>query len=121
TKTDRHYCEGTVTGEFTLRGQRIMIALCGDLWDYPERFRTKHLLIWPVYVNYTPEDWNNGVLDDYAGQALTAGRDTLMVNPLDTNPVSHGGAFRSQNGTVTGRIPFDREGILIVDTEQADR
>ena len=78
-------------------------------------------LIWPVFVNDTPEDWNNGVLDDYAGQALTAGRDTLMVNPLDTDPVSHGGAFRFQNGPVTCRIPFDREDILIIDTEQADR
>ena len=117
TKTDSHYCEGSVTGEFDLHGQKIMIALCGDLWDYPKRFRTDHLLIWPVYVNYTLEDWNNGVLDDYARQALSAGKDVLMINPIDTDPVSHGGAFRFQNGTVTDRTPFDQESILIVDTE----
>lgn len=117
TKTDSHYCEGSATGEFDLHGQKIMIALCGDLWDCPERFRTDHLLIWPVYVNYTLEDWNNGALDDYAGQALSAGKDVLMINPIDTDPVSHGGAFRFQNGTVTDRTPFDQESILIVDTE----
>ena len=22
-----------------------MLALCGDLWDYPEKFKTDHLLI----------------------------------------------------------------------------
>ena len=117
TKTDSHYCEGTATGEFSFHDRKIMIALCGDLWDYPERFKTEHLLIWPVYVNYTTEDWKSGVLDDYARQALTASKDTLMVNPIDTDPISHGGAFRFQNGTVTNSIPFDRESVLIVDTE----
>ena len=43
--TDGHYCEGSETGEFELYGKKIMPALCGDLWDYPERFKTEHLLI----------------------------------------------------------------------------
>lgn len=65
TKTDEHYCEGDETGSFRLCGKNMMIALCGDLWDAPERFQTEHLLIWPVYVNFTPEEWNNGELDEY--------------------------------------------------------
>ena len=92
-----------------------MPALCGDLWDYPERFKTEHLLIWPVYVNYSLEEWENGILDEYAEQALLVSRDTLMINPIDRNPANHGGAFRFQNGTVTERIPYDEERILIAD------
>lgn len=115
TRTDFHYCEGTGTEPFELCGKKIMLSLCGDLWDYPERFKTDHLLIWPVYVNYTPEEWENGVLKEYAEQALLASKDVLMINPLDRNPVNHGGSFRFQNGTVTERIPFDEEQILIVD------
>ena len=116
TKTDSHYCEGTDTEEFTFHGQKIRIALCGDLWDCPERFKTDHLLIWPVYVNYSLEEWNNGALDEYAVQALSASPDVLMVNPIDIDPVNHGGAFRFQNGKVIDRIPFDQEGILMVNT-----
>ena len=92
----------------------IMPALCGDLWDAPERFKTDHLLIWPVYVNYTPEEWENGALDEYAEQALLVSGDTLMINPIDRNPVNHGGSFRFRDGTVTERIPYDEEQILIV-------
>ena len=114
TKTDEHYCEGNSTGTFRVHGKEMMIALCGDLWDYPDRFRTEHLLLWPVYVDYTMEDWNSGVLDEYAAQAELAASDVLMINPMDSKPVNHGGSFHFRNGRVIAGIPFDREGILIV-------
>ena len=74
------------------------------------------MLIWPVYVNYTLEEWNNGALGEYAQQALSASPDVLMVNPIDMDPINHGGAFRFQNGRVIASIPFDQEGILMVNT-----
>ena len=117
TRTDEHYCEGTVTGEFRLQGQDFMVALCGDLWDFPERFRTGHTLLWPVYVNYSKEEWEGGAIEEYAAQAVLAAGETLMVNPLDNDPVNHGGSFCFRNGTVTARLPFDTEGVLIVTTE----
>ena len=117
TQTDDHYREGTETGEFSLQGKKIMLSLCGDMWDFPERFKTDHLLIWPIYVNYTLEDWEAGTVEDYAAQSALAAKDALLVNPLDNDPVSHGGAFRFQEGRVTDRIPFDSEQILIVDVE----
>jgi N-carbamoylputrescine amidase len=115
TLTDGHYCEGTDVTPFVLNGKEMTAALCGDLWDYPERFRTDRLLLWPVYVNYSIEEWSNGALEEYAAQAALAAKDVLMVNPIDAEPVNHGGAFRFQNGRTEDRLPFDREGILIVD------
>ena len=118
TLTDGHYCEGNDTGAFMLNGKPIGLALCGDLWDFPERFSgTAELLIWPVYVNYTPDEWNNGALAEYAAQAAMAANDVLMVNPLDTDPVNHGGAFHFRGGQVIARLPFDTEDILIVDVD----
>lgn len=114
-RTDEHYREGDDTVEFEFHGQRIMLSLCGDMWDYPERFRTDGLLIWPVYCSYTVEEWNEGAIDEYAAQALLAARDTLMINPLDDDPVNHGGSFRFVDGTVKDKIPFDEEGILITE------
>ena len=115
TKTDGHYCEGEETGPFQVGGKKMMLSLCGDLWDYPERFRTEHLLIWPVYVNYEPEEWNDGVLDEYAAQAALAADDALLVNPIDNSPVNHGGSFRFHKGQTIAKIPFDQEDILMVD------
>ncbi len=114
-RTDNHYCEGTETGPFQLQGEKVMLALCGDLWEFPDRFRTEHLLIWPVYVNYTTEEWNSGALDEYASQAALVGSDVLMINPIDHEPANHGGAFHFHNGQISAGIPFDQEGILIVE------
>ena len=115
TRTDEHYCEGNETGAFHLHGKEITIALCGDLWDYPDRFRTDQLLIWPVYVNFTTEEWEQGTLDEYAAQAALAANDVLMINPIDHEPLNHGGSFHFHNGKTVARIPFDREDVLIVD------
>ena len=91
-----------------------MLALCGDLWEFPGRFRTDCPLIWPVYVNYTVDEWNSGLIDEYAAQAFSAANDVLMVNPIDSEPANHGGAFHFHNGKTIAQIPFDREGILTV-------
>ena len=117
TITDGHYCEGNETGAFCLHGKEITLALCGDLWDCPGRFRTDHLLIWPVYVNYTTDEWNQGALDEYAAQAALVAKDVLMVNPIDNDPMNHGGSFHFHDGKTVARIPFDQEGILIVETQ----
>lgn len=115
TITDGHYCEGTETKPFVLMGKKMNIALCGDLWDFPERFRGADLLIWPVYVNFTLQEWNSGALDDYAAQAASVAKDVLMINPLDSDPVNHGGSFHFRDGQIAARLPFDEEGILIID------
>lgn len=113
--TDSHYCEGNQTSAFRFHGKEMTLALCGDLWEFPDRFKTDQLLIWPVYVNYTVEEWNQGVLDDYAAQAALAADDVLMINPIDREPVNHGGSFYFHKGQPVAKLPFDKEGILIVE------
>ena len=120
TKTDAHYREGTSTEGFRFCDQDIQVALCGDLWDYPERFKTDHLLIWPIYVNFTLEDWEQECLEAYAEQASLAAPDVLMVNPIDNDPRNHGGSFYFYHGKIKDRIPFDQEDILIVDYDGED-
>ncbi len=113
-RTDSHYCEGTTTDEFRYHGKNIMIALCGDLWLFPERFRTKELLIWPVYVNFDLEEWKT-YEQEYADQALLACPKTVMVNSITDDPVSHGNAFYFHNGKVEQKLGYDTEAVLIVE------
>ncbi len=113
-RTDDHYCEGSDTAEFSFRGKKIMVGLCGDLWDYPERFKTDNLLIWPVYVNFELEEWKQEIRD-YAEHSARIADDTLMINPIDNCPMNHGGAFHFHKGNLVDRIPFDTEDILIAE------
>ena len=50
----------------------MTVALCGDLWIYPESFRSRGFLIWPVYVNFDLDESESG---EYAKQAAMAFRD----------------------------------------------
>lgn len=114
-ETDPHYCEGTETDAFLFRGQKINLALCGDLWECPEQFKTEQLLIWSVYVNFSVEDWEQEELSAYTEQASSAAAHVLMINPLDDDPQNHGGSFHFSGGKILDRLPFDEEGILIVE------
>lgn len=112
--TDGHYREGTETDGFSYHGQPMKIALCGDLWDFPERFRTDGLLIWPAYVNFELDAWPRHERE-YARQARLAARRTLMVNPISSDPVSHGGAFYFVDGEIEKKLAYDTEGILSIE------
>lgn len=114
-KTDYRYCEGLRRDNSGFMERRCCCPSAETYGSIPERFKTEHLLIWPVYVNFTPTEGENGVLNAYAAQASLAAQDALMINPIDTEPCNHGGSFRFQHEVLTDRILFDEEGILIVD------
>lgn len=112
--TDEHYQEGTEVGFFSFKGHDVTIALCGDMWDMPERFKTEDVLIWPVYVNFSLEEWKQYKVE-YAEQANFAARRVLMINSISKNPDSHGGAFYFKDGAIEAQMEFDREKILVVE------
>lgn len=112
--SDEHYKEGSHAIEFLYQEQRLMIALCGDMWDFPEKFKTNGILIWPVYVNFTLEEWQ-AYEPEYAEQAVLAANHALMINSISKNPKSHGGAFVFASGKTVNKLPYDIEGILIVE------
>lgn len=111
--TDGHYCEGDAPSDFVYQGKKFRIALCGDLWDYPERFQTEGILLWPVYVNFSLPDWQR-YEQEYAQQAALAASQTLLINSITKEPEAIGGAFCYEKGQITARLPYHTEGILSV-------
>ncbi len=95
-----------------------MTALCGDMWYFPEKFKTNHLLIWPVYVNFSTDEWKQKELNEYANQAALVADYVLMINPIDDSSRCHGGSFYFCKGQIVTRLPFDQEELLIVDTDK---
>ena len=113
-EADEHYREGCEAPGFVYRDRRFQVALCGDLWDHTECFRTDEILLWPIYVNYSLEDWAE-CAQEYAERARLAADRALAVNPLSEEPRSLGGAFDFRGGRIADSLPFDREGILTVE------
>lgn len=114
-RTDGHYREGNDICRFLFMVNEFTIALCGDLWEYPERFVNDGILLWPIYVNFTKEDWLANELEAYAKQASLASSRALMVNPLDDDPHSCGGSCFFLDGRIAERTEFGKEEILAVE------
>ena len=115
TKTDEHYREGNSVEVFPYKGKNCVIGLCGDLWDFPERFNLgEDLLLWPVYVSWTAEEWENGAKAEYAEQAGKCCPNTLYVNSICEYD-AHGGAAFFEEGAVKNEQPVNHEGLLFVE------
>ena len=113
---DEHYALGNGSEDFIYKGHKFRIALCGDLFDEPERFKTDATLIWPVYVNYDLDEWKNEE-KEYAMQAKKVSNLTLMINSISKEPLSHGGAFIFKDGELFNDVIYDIENILIIGME----
>lgn len=114
-RTDDHYREGDTVPVFAYRGKEFAIGLCGDLWDFPKRFKLgEEILLWPVYISYTPEEWENGVKEEYAAQANLCCERTLLVNCVCVGD-AHGGAVFFRDGKVAAELPMGEEGLLFVE------
>ena len=114
-EADGHYQEGHEVLDFSFKGRDFRVALCGDLWSEGwEQFATDRILLWPVYVNYSLEDWGEEE-QAYAQQASQIAETVLMVNSLSDEPVSHGGTFCFEKGEISRKLAFDEESVLMVE------
>lgn len=116
-RTDNHYREGDAVELFMYHGRKCLIALCGDLWVYPERFcQGEDVLLWPLYINYSIEEWQNSAMMEYAEQAAKACSNVLMINSVaDCEEPAHGGCYHFAEGEVKDACHLGEEGILVVE------
>lgn len=113
-KTNEHYQEGSSVEAFNYKNKKCVISLCGDLWDYPERFALgEDLLFWPVYVCYTKEEWEDSGKFEYAEQAKLCCENTLYINSICEGD-AFGGAAHFFGGKIQRELPILNEGLLYV-------
>lgn len=114
--TDEHYCEGEISETFIYKNREFKIALCGDMWICPEKFKTNGILLWPVYCNFSKDEWENTEQYDYAKQSKLASDNVLLVNSITKDePISVGGAYYFKNGKIEKSLELDKEDILFVE------
>ena len=123
TRTDGHYREGERFEGFFLEGKKFAIGLCGDLWTEgkPEEMCAlkADAVLWPVWCDYTAEEWNGGAKYEYARQAHLCGKCVLYVNPFcvdkDTDTGAKGGAACFSGGRIEMETPAGNEDTLFVE------
>lgn len=114
------YLEGKDYTPFEFKDKKIGIAICGDLWhdNLFENFKKQQsdLLLWPLYINYTPEDWYGGEREAYAERAGDLQRPVLMINSLSDPPTqAFGGCYDFNSGRIEQELPLGGGGMLTVE------
>jgi predicted amidohydrolase len=117
--SEKHYREGEIFQTFSFMDKTFLLGLCGDFW-YDENVKRanqiyKDVVLWPVYLNYTSETWNNLEKEEYATRAKLLGKRVLLFNSISLNPVALGGCYDYQNGNIIKDLPMENDGILYVE------
>lgn len=122
--TDSRYAQGDHFSSFSLMGKTFMVGLCGDLWYEKILMEANNIksdyLIWPVYLDYSFQKWNEEEKHAYCKQASLLSRPTFLVNCycLDKEEISYyskGGACYFDQGKIIQEIPSGGEDILLLD------
>lgn len=124
-KTDVHYREGEHFEKFRYGGKSFAVGLCGDLWTdgRPEEMNALNadVVLWPVWCDYDPDEWNDQIKYEYASQAALCGREVLLVNPFCADPErkgsAAGGSIHFRAGMIREEQPSGKIGVLIADAE----
>lgn len=122
-KTDDHYREGAHFEKFSYGEKTFSIGLCGDLWtdSRPEEMKALNadVNLWPVWCDYTADEWNRNIKYEYAQQAALCGDCVLLVNPFCADPeitdVAAGGAAYFKNGSIEAEMSSGSSGVVIVE------
>lgn len=121
--THPDYREGEGFFVFDLLGKRTAIALCGDFW-YDERVEEMKLLqpelvLWPVYCDYAPDEWNKTVKYKYLEQTSKISAPVLLVNPYcndaGDHEVSKGCCVHFEQGKIITELPSGSPGIVVTE------
>ena len=122
---NEQYREGNGFHRFDFMGKKVLIGLCGDLWFDENVDKVKQLnpdiVLWPVYTDFHPDEWNTAEKYEYAAQANKFCDMVLYVNSVckdkEGDEIARGGSAFFENGNIRQEIPSGKEAILLVEIQ----
>ena len=113
----RYYKEGNGFSLFNYKGKKFTTAICGDLWNDKHIDSIKQLkadcVLWPLYVDYSVDKWENGEREEYALQVKKIQVPVLMTNSyVEDENRAKGGCCVFRDGHVLKELPMGSLGIL---------
>lgn len=111
------YQEGEGFHTFAYMGKKLVTAICGDIWhDHLLLELSKSdmdALLWPLYIDFSADEWLRTHETDYASRVQVLGCPALMVNSYVNDPKrSNGGCYIFHHGKTIGSLPMGGTGIL---------
>lgn len=118
----RHYKTGDDFHTFHFMDKKLLMAICGDLWFAENLDRINELepdlILWPLYIDYSIEEWSRGEKDEYARQVSGLNAPVLMVNSfLQESKGAVGGAYLFDGGAIKDSLPLGEIGSLTITIE----
>lgn len=111
------YKEGQGFHTFSYMDRVFGVALCGDVWhDYLLKDLEKmkmDALLWPVYMDYSVEEWNGSLLKEYAERTESLPYPVLMINSYVEDPQrAKGGCYVFLQSRIVSALPMGSLGVL---------
>lgn len=118
----RHYKMGDDFHTFHFMDKKLLVAICGDLWFAENLDRINELepdlVLWPLYIDYSIEEWQNEAKDEYAKQVSGLNAPVLMVNSsMQDSKGAVGGAYLFDGGAIKDSLPLGETGSLTITIE----
>jgi len=111
------YTEGQSIASFLYNNKKIGIGLCGDIWHEPlygELLNQNFdVFIWPVYVNYSIDKWNEDERTDYMLRSRSLGQHVLYINSVSDEPSFGGTYFQANAVLIEETVPSSEEYCLL--------
>ncbi len=119
---DGHYAEGESFHTFCYLGQKILVGICGDLWDNANIAAIRELdpdvVFWPVYTDFNARNWNTVLKSEYAKQVKDIPAVVLYVNSVcldqEGEDLAKGGAAVFYEGKIVQEVPAGSEQMLSI-------
>ena len=85
------YLDGKELKFINLGSSKCLLSICGDLWteDYIERIKKESfdIIIWPLYISYTENEWNSIEKYEYGRRIAKIGTRTILINSEDNEAI----------------------------------
>ncbi len=111
------YKEGKGFHTFTYMDKVLGVAICGDLWDdcfFKDLEQIKmDILLWPLYVDFSIEQWNKSFQKEYVERTKKLPYPVLMINSFVEDPHrAKGGCYVLYRNEIVISLPMGNIGLL---------
>lgn len=111
------YREGKEFISFQMKDKAFSVILCGDFWTDSLLDEISAIecdcMIWPVYIDFTIEDWESFEYAEYLERTQVLEMPVAFVNAYVEDPErANGGAFVAKHGRAEQELKMGKPALL---------
>lgn len=118
---NKYYVEGDEFISFEYSKKKFGVIICGDLWHDENLNAIQSIkcdyLLWPLYIDYSVEEWEKKAKKEYAERIAKVSKKTFIINSWNEIEIeANGGAYYiNSSGEIIDQLPMLNEEILQIE------